>query len=206
VVTSVAPSGIDILLFRKIRYVSEVCIIYKNCPIIVVYRWLEVKVLVAYMSETGNTKKVAEAIYDEIPQPKEIKRIEDVTSLEGYDLTFLGFPMHHFGSDGKVKTFLETYAKDKKIALFITHMAPEGFQPVLLGVQKFRDAAVGANIVGVFDCQGQACQEVKTNMLNSPSPQLRRFAQADNSQGQPDSTRLERARTFATETMDRLKP
>ena len=44
------------------------------------------KVLVAYMSQTGNTKKVAEAIYGAIPQPKEIKRVEDVTSLEGYDL------------------------------------------------------------------------------------------------------------------------
>jgi len=49
-----------------------------------------VKVLVAYMSRTGNTKKVAEAIHGAIPQPKEIRRVEDVTSLEGYDLSFLG--------------------------------------------------------------------------------------------------------------------
>jgi flavodoxin len=60
------------------------------------------KVLVAYMSRTGNTKKVAEAIYDAISQPKEIKRVEDVTSLEGYDLSFLGFPIHGFGPDKKV--------------------------------------------------------------------------------------------------------
>ena len=82
------------------------------------------KVLVAYMSRTGNTKKVAEAIYGAIPQPKEIKRVEDVTSLEGYDLAFLGFPMHSFGPDKPVKTFLETHVKDRAIALFITHMAP----------------------------------------------------------------------------------
>ena len=44
------------------------------------------KVLIAYMSWTGNTKKVAEAIYDAIPQAKEIKQVEDVGSLEGYDL------------------------------------------------------------------------------------------------------------------------
>jgi flavodoxin len=164
------------------------------------------KILVAYMSQTGNTKKIAEAIYDAIPQQKEIKRVEDVTSLEGYDLAFLGFPMHRFGPDEMVETFLQTHAKDKTIALFITHMAPEGFQPVLVGIQKFRDVAVGANVVAVFDCQGQASQEVRTNMINSPSPALRRFAQADNSQGQPDATRLERARAFATETMNKLKP
>jgi flavodoxin len=164
------------------------------------------KVLVAYMSWTGNTQKVAEAIYDAIPQPKEIKRVEDVTSLEGYDLAFLGFPVHSFGPDEPTKTFLETHVKDRAIALFITHMSPE-HSPALQGIiQKFRDAAVGANIVGVFDCQGQACEEVKTFMLNSPSPLLRAAAQADSSQGQPDATRLERARTFANETMNRPKP
>jgi len=165
------------------------------------------KVLVAYMSQTGNTKKVAEAIYSAIPQPKEIKRVEDVTSLEGYDLAFLGFPMHSFGPDEPAKTFLETYVKDRTIALFITHMARFETSPIVQGwVQKFKDAAVGANIVGVFNCQGQACQEILTAMLNSPMPQARAIAQADSSQGQPDATRLERARTFANETMNRLKP
>jgi len=164
------------------------------------------KVLVAYMSQTGNTKKIAEAIYGVIPQPKEIKRVEDVTSLEGYDLAFLGFPMHALGPDEPVKTFLETHVKNRTIALFITHMSPE-HNPALQGwSQKFMDAAVGANIVGVFNCQGQVCQEVKTAMLNHPNPQVRGWAQADSSQGQPDATRLERARTFANETMNRLKP
>jgi flavodoxin len=163
------------------------------------------KVLVAYMSQTGNTKKVAEAIYGAIPQPKEIKRVEDVTSLEGYDLAFLGFPMHGFGPDEPVKAFLGTHVKDRAIALFITHMSPE-YNPVLQGwVQKFKDASVGANVVGVFECQGQVCQEVKTAMLNSPNPQHRAWAQADSSQGQPDATRLERARTFANETVNKLK-
>jgi len=165
------------------------------------------KVLVAYMSQTGNTKKVAEAIYDAIPKPKEIKRVEDVTSLEGYDLAFLGFPIHNLGPDEHAKTFLETHVKDRTIALFITHMARFETHPILQGwIQKFKDAAVGANIVGVFNCQGQACQEILTAMLNSPNPQARAIAQAHNSQGQPDATRLERAKTFANEIMNRLKP
>ena len=164
------------------------------------------KVLVAYMSRTGNTKKIAEAIYGAIPQPKEIKRVEDVTSLEGYDFSFLGFPIHPQGPDKQAKTFLETHVKDRSIALFITHMAPEEFPLVQGWIQKFRDAAVGANIVGVFDCQGQVSRLVKAFMRISPNPQLRRWARMDNSQGQPDAARLERARTFANETMNRLKP
>jgi flavodoxin len=162
------------------------------------------KVLVAYMSRTGNTKKVAEAIYDEIPQPKEIKRIEDVTSLEGYDLSFLGFPIHASGPDKQVKAFLETHVKDRTIALFITHAAPDGAPPVQGWIQKFKDAAVEANIIDVFECQGQASRLIKTIMLLNRNPGVR--ASARSSQGQPDATRLERARTFAIETINKLKP
>ena len=156
------------------------------------------------MSRTGNTKKVAEAIYDAIPQPKETKRIEDVTSPEGYDLAFLGFPMHGYGPDKKVKTFLETHVKGRSIALFITHMAPENAPPLQGWIQKFSDAAVGANIVGVFDCQGQLNSRLLKIVLRiTRNPQ--RLAAARAGQGQPDAARLERARVFAKEIMNKLE-
>ena len=162
------------------------------------------KVLVAYMSQTGNTKKVAEAIYGVIPEPKEIKRVEDVTSLEGYDLTFLGFPMRRYGPDEKVKTFLETHVRDRTIALFITHMAPEGVPELAEWLGKFRDAAAGANIAGVFDCQGEIHGLMKTMVRFHPDPHVREAIKT--SQGKPDEMRLERARTFANETVNKLKP
>ncbi len=44
------------------------------------------KVLVAYMSQSGNTKKVAESIYEEINENKEIKELKgDVTGLIGHE-------------------------------------------------------------------------------------------------------------------------
>ena len=155
------------------------------------------------MSQTGNTKKIAEAIYDAIPQPKEIKRVDDVTSLEGYDLAFLGFPIHASGPDKKAKAFLETHTKNRTMALFITHAATDGAPPVQGWIQKFRDAAVGANIVGVFECQGQASRLIKTIMLLNRNPGVR--ASARSSQGQPDASRLERVRTFANEIMNKIK-
>ncbi len=39
------------------------------------------KVLVTYLSRTGNTRKVAQAIFEEIKDEKEIKPIADVDSL-----------------------------------------------------------------------------------------------------------------------------
>ena len=163
------------------------------------------KILVAYASQTGNTRKIAEAIYDAIPQPKEIKRVEEVKSLEGYDLSFIGFPIHGFGPDKKARSFLETQVKDKAIALFITHMAPEGAPLLQEWIKKFRDAAVGAEIVGTFDCQGQVSRTVKTLMRLSLKSKEREWARLDSSQGQPDATRLERARTFAKETTNEFK-
>ena len=156
------------------------------------------------MSRTGNTKKVAEAIYGAIPQPKEIKRVEDVTSLEGYDLSFLGFPIRAYGPDKQAKAFLETHVKDRAIALFITHMAPEGVPELQEWIQKFRDGAVGANIIGVFDCQGEIHGLMKIICRIHPDPHVR--ASVGLSRGQPDAARLERARAFANETMNRLKP
>jgi flavodoxin len=162
------------------------------------------KVLVAYMSRTGNTKKVAEAIYDAIPEPKEIKRVEDVESLEGYDLSFLGFPTHGYGPDKKVRAFLETHVKGRAIALFITHMAPDGAPPIREWIRKFIDAAVGAKVVSVFDCQGQLNSRLlKIYIRIARNSRLRESMQT--SQGQPDATRLERAKTFANETINKLK-
>ena len=51
----------------------------------------ETRILVTYQSQTGNTKKVATAIFDALPEPKEVKPIREVESLEDYDLIFLGF-------------------------------------------------------------------------------------------------------------------
>ena len=43
------------------------------------------KTLVTYMSQTGNTKKIAEAIYETISGEKEIKQLKEIDSLEDYD-------------------------------------------------------------------------------------------------------------------------
>jgi len=83
------------------------------------------RVLVGYVSQTGNTKKVAEAIFGEIEGEKEIKKLDQIKNMKGYDLAFLGFPVRAFGPDKKAKKFLQTQCRGKKIALFITHASPE---------------------------------------------------------------------------------
>jgi flavodoxin len=163
------------------------------------------KVLVAYMSSTGNTKKVAEAIYGEITGEKEIKRVEDVPDIGIYDLSFLGFPTHQFGPDKKTKEFLERQCSDgRKVALFVTHCAPENVPEVQEWMAKFKQEAAGANLVGFFDCQGELAKSVEMVMKIAPKKEIRSFAKNHNSKGQPDEARLMRAREFARDTMKHL--
>jgi flavodoxin len=162
------------------------------------------KVLVAYKSSTGNTKKVAEAIYGEIGCEKEIKPMAEVQDLAGYDLSFLGFPTHGYGPDKKtVETLSRLCTSGKKVALFVTHGAPENEPEVPEWIAKFKQAASGAEIVDCFDCQGQMSSGVKLFMKVSLNKKMRTDVKKDSSQGQPDATRIERARTFARDTLNR---
>ncbi len=163
------------------------------------------KVLVAYMSSTGNTKKVAEAIYDEIPCEKEIKPIREVADIGAYDLTFLGFPTHQYGPDKKTKEYMAKHCRDgRKVALFVTHCAPEGVPELAGWMAKFKEAAAGANLVGFFDCQGQLAKGVELIMRMSTNEKIRFFAKNHHSTGQPDEARLMRARAFARDTLSRM--
>ncbi|MDD1770100.1 MAG: flavodoxin family protein [Methanomassiliicoccales archaeon] len=163
------------------------------------------KVLVAYMSLTGNTKKVAEAIYGEIAAEKEIKPIEEVQDVGAYDLSFLGFPTHQGGPDKKTKEFLGRHCTNgRKVALFVTHSAPMNAPELLEWMPKFKEAAAGANLVGFFDCQGQPSKMVKFVMRMSSDENTRASAKRDDSKGQPNEATLDRARAFARETLSRL--
>ena len=163
------------------------------------------KVLVAYMSKTGNTRKVAEAIYEEISDEKEIMAIDKIDSIDGYDLTFLGFPIHQMGPDRRAARLLERHCcKGRDVVLFVTHAAPEDSPDLSPMLDKFRQAASGANIVDMFDCQGQLAKGVKRIMSLMPDAKLRRWAREDNSQGQPNEARIVQAREFCRKVMHRV--
>jgi len=160
------------------------------------------KVLVTYYSQTGNTKKVAEAIFDGIEAEKEIRPMSEVQSLDGYDLAFVGFPMHGGQPAGEAKPFLEQHAKGRRLALFMTHSAPEDWPGIEEAKEACRAAAAGADVVGMFDCQGELSEAIAGFMAKSGDPELVEAAERRaETAGQPDAERLERARAFAMRTM-----
>lgn len=164
------------------------------------------KVLVAYLTKTGNTKKVAEAIYEEIREDKAIKPIEEVDGIESYDLAFLGFPIHQMGPDKKTVKLLEKHCVGgRRVVLFITHASPEDGPDLPPWLELFKQAARGATLVDLFHCQGELAKGVKRMMSIMPNRKFRMWAKLDNSQGQPDRARIERARAFARDVMAKVK-
>ncbi len=163
------------------------------------------KVLVAYLSQTGNTRKVAEAIYDAIEADKELKPLGEVESLEGFDLAFIGFPIHAANPASDAKAFLEEKARGRKVAVFITHSNPEDGENVARYLENCRASLVDVDLVGMFNCQGEMAEAIMEFLSKSENPRHRQFAEyAPQTKGQPDESRLEKARAFAREVMEKV--
>ena len=164
------------------------------------------KTLVTYFSQTGKTRQVAEAIFEAIPEGKEIKPFDEVESLDDFGLTFVGFPIIAFGPAPAGKDFLAQKANGKRIALFITHAAPEGQEGIGEWLDRCREAASQSELVGMFDCMGELSKEIADYLLKSEDPMMRSFGERrGETLGQPDSTRLQKARDFDKEMIQKVK-
>jgi len=163
------------------------------------------KVLVGYMSQTGNTKKVAEAIFSQIEADKEIRSLDQIDSLDGWDFAFIGFPVHGFGPSYNAEVFLEKHSAGKKLALFVTHAAPEGDEELQKWLEECKKPAAAGDLVGFFDCQGELAEPVAEMLKQSDSPKIVAYGELRPlTIGQPDEKRLERAREFARQIMGKL--
>jgi len=163
-----------------------------------------VKVLVTYVSRTGNTKKVAQAIFEQVRETKEMKELDQVTTLEGYDLAFVGFPIEAHGPAKPATDFLQKNTTGRKIALFITHAAPEDSPEVPAYLSSCRAATVQANLAGIFDCQGELSEQIADFMTKSGDEKLVAWAEERPSTvGQPDASRLQRAGHWAKEVLSK---
>jgi flavodoxin len=157
---------------------------------------------------TGNTKKIAEAIYGEIEAEKEIKNFRDVDTLDGYDFVFVGCPIEGYGPAKVSRKWMQKHIQEKRIGLFCTHGAPE-MAPTLppwLDAVKGAATDAGAEIVTFFNCQGEMSQRVVDMLLNSDKPEEREMGSfgRDMTIGQPDESRVQKAREYARETMKKL--
>ncbi len=156
------------------------------------------KVLVTYFSMSGQTKKVADAIFNAIGCDKDLAEMGEVSSLDGYDVTFVGFPVIAFGAAPQAKEFLEKNASGRKVALFITHAGDSDSEECQGWLSTCREAAASADLIGTFNCRGELSEQIAEMLLKSDDPKLQGFgAHRGETIGQPDEESLEKAEEFA---------
>ncbi|AKB73711.1 Flavodoxin [Methanosarcina lacustris Z-7289] len=164
------------------------------------------KTLVTYMTQTGNTKKIAEAIYGEIAGEKDIKDIKDISNFEGYNLVFVGFPIIQFDIPENVSKFVKENVAGKNIAFFMTHATPEGAEPIQSWTGSTKDIAASGNYLGTFECQGELAQPIIDMLMKSDDPNMKAFGEmGPSTKGQPDASRVQKAKEFAKGIQAKVK-
>jgi len=156
------------------------------------------KVLVTYFSQTGNTEKLARAIYDGIEDhvTKEICSIEDIKDVDDYDLIFCGFPVHSSSVPGKAELFIKKIPEGKNLAFFATHGSLRGGQLAVTAFHYCICLAAKAKIVGTFGCRGEVQAAIIHKLINSL--EHRGWAlEAQSAVGHPDAEDIKDAKEFA---------
>lgn len=154
------------------------------------------KTLVTFESRTGNTKKIAEAIYDAVEGEKSLIPIAEGPNLEEFSLVFIGFPVHSHSVPYKVETFLKSIPAGKKVAFFSTHGSFTGNRLSREALEYASTLASKARVLGSFTCRGA----VSPNALEilSKSPEHMAWSEmAASARSHPDESDLKDAQAFA---------
>jgi len=158
-------------------------------------------VLVAYYSETGNTRKVAEAIFAGIETVhKKLLPIEEVEDFAAADLIFCGFPVIHHGLPEKITAFMKRIPDGGKIALFATHGSMRGGEKAVTAFFAALSLCRNQKVLGTFGCQGQVKSQLIETLMEKP--QHRAWAlESQGAHGHPDAADLEDAKAFAAQML-----
>ena len=154
------------------------------------------KILVTYVTWSGNTKKVADAIFEALKDDKMIKPSDDVQTLDEYQLIFIGFPVHSHSVPFKTEEFIKKLPAGKKIALFSTHGSLTGSRLSREALEHASILISSSKILGTFSCRGKV--SIQAMEVLSKSPEHKAWVEmAASAQTHPDKSDLEDARTFA---------
>jgi flavodoxin len=161
------------------------------------------KALVTYFSKTGNTEKVARAIYDALPVDKDIKPIQDLEGAAGYDIVFCGFPVYAHSVPEKAQPFIKALGAGQVVAFFSTHGSLRGGQ---LPKQAFENAiglALKAKVLGHFGCRGKVNPKI-IEMLMQQQENRAWAEEAQSADAHPDQADLEDAKAWALSVLSKL--
>lgn len=115
------------------------------------------KSLIVYASQSGNTKKLAQAVFDALPGHKALHPIDKTTpGADDYDLVAVGFWLQAGKPVAPAADYLAAIGPGKKVFLFATHGAAVDSGHARAAMENARSLVpAGSDVVGVFHCQGE---------------------------------------------------
>lgn len=157
------------------------------------------KALVTYYSETGNTEKLARAIFDGIHGKnvhKHILPMSEVKDLEKYDLIFCGFPVHASSVPKKAEAFLRGIPEGKLLAIFATHGSLRGGPLAVHAFEYALSLAAKAKIIGTFGCRGKVKHSLIEALMKKPQHKAWAEEAQSSAHHHPDDADFEDGRIF----------
>ena len=154
------------------------------------------KALVTYFSESGNTEKLAKAIYDGINlSGKEIMPISEANAKD-YDVIFVGFPVQASSVPAKVEKFIKNVPEGKKLSFFVTHGSLRGGQLAISALYYAFSLALKVTVLRTFGCRGQVKPSLIDALLKNPEHKAWAI-EAQSATGHPDKADLKDGKEFA---------
>jgi len=174
------------------------------------------KILVTWYSGTGNTEKIAKAINEGITgHDVDLLPVNDVdpTSLNSYDLVFLGSGLYGFNVSRKITKLVKKAPQlPSKFAYFQTHENPQPnpYPDAFSSINKIIEPA-NCEVLGQFDCTGEnlveKAEEQRQARWGTLAPDERKKSEEsffNLVKGHPNEKDFENAKNFATSIINKL--
>ncbi len=112
------------------------------------------KSAVIYSSKTGNTKKVAEAIKQAMPEGCEIYSVPEVPADAKFDLIAMGFWIDKGTANKEALEFMKTITNTKVFTFFTLGAYPDSKHSDESREASNKLLGEGCELIGNFRCQG----------------------------------------------------
>lgn len=167
------------------------------------------KTLVVYSSLTGNTKKVAQAVAEVMPECTVVSVEEAPASPEGYDLVAVGYWVDKGMPDGRIRAWLEG-VKNTRLVFFGTLGAwpdsDHARECMARGEAMAMEPSRGNTVLGSWLCQGRIdpkVLEAMARMAGNVHPMTpERRARIEEAAKHPDEEDCRRAQAFIRQMLE----
>ncbi len=164
--------------------------------------------LVVYSSRTGNTRKVAEAVFEALPAPKEIHPAAEAPPPENFDFIAIGFWVNRGTADEEAQAYMAR-VRGKPVGVFGTLAAypdSEHARECLADVEKLLE---GNDFMGGFLCQGRVDPDAADRVAHlAPETHpmtAERRNRLEEAKRHPDGKDLQNAKLAFAAMMNRLR-